>query len=354
MADRAKEAEVAARLLKTFEAVGAQVVTTDSLQPAALLLDLYGESIRGRAYTTFDPIDGELMLRPDFTVPVAQAHFSSGRGAARYAYAGPVWRRQAPGSERGREYWQAGFEIFGEANDAEAEAVVFSTIAQAVAASGAVPLTGDLAFIFAAIEGLKTSDSRKAALRRHVWRPGRFSRLLDRYSGRVPFDCDTRDLPEPPEGSDLPGRRGAQDVAERLAALEAERAQPALGADEVALFGRLVSLKGGALACQKALSLLATDFPALGQPVERLKRRLDALAGLGVDVEALAFDGGYGRQSMEYYDSFVFAFLTDTGRPIAQGGRYDPLAAVLGGGAATPAVGGVVRPAELAELEGAR
>ena len=353
MADRAQEAAVAARLLAAFEAKGAQVVTPDCLQPAALLLDLYGESIRARAYTAHDPVDGELMLRPDFTVPVAQAHFTSGRGAARYAYAGPVWRRQDPGSARGRENWQAGFEVFEAEDPAEAEALVFSTITSAVAASGATPRTGDLGFIFAAIAGLKTTETRKAALRRHVWRPGRFSRLLARYAGTVPFEVDSRTLPKPPSPeADLPGRRGAADVAARLEALEADRQAPALAKEEVALFSRITSLAGPSDDCHHRLAALAAEFPSLDVPVAAFARRLEAFDRSGIAPAGIPFDGGFGRQSMEYYDGFVFAFEVGDGPAVAQGGRYDPLTAVLGGGQATPAVGGVVRPAVLAELEG--
>ena len=53
------------------------------LQPAGTLLDLYGEDIRARAYVTDDPVRGEMMLRPDFTVPVVQAHMAHGGGSAR-------------------------------------------------------------------------------------------------------------------------------------------------------------------------------------------------------------------------------------------------------------------------------
>jgi hypothetical protein len=35
-------------------------------------LDLYGENIRARAYVTSDPVLGEKMLRPIYTVPVAE------------------------------------------------------------------------------------------------------------------------------------------------------------------------------------------------------------------------------------------------------------------------------------------
>ena len=42
-------------------------------------------------------------------------------------------------------------------------------------------VTGDLGLILATIDALDTSAPRKAALRRHVWRPHRFHALLQRY-----------------------------------------------------------------------------------------------------------------------------------------------------------------------------
>ncbi|MEM1067242.1 MAG: ATP phosphoribosyltransferase regulatory subunit, partial [Pseudomonadota bacterium] len=70
MTSSAAVLSVAARLLAAFEAAGAARVETDILQPADVLLDLYGEDVRGRAFVTQDPSRGEMMLRPDFTVPV--------------------------------------------------------------------------------------------------------------------------------------------------------------------------------------------------------------------------------------------------------------------------------------------
>ena len=82
------------RLRARFEAAGAMPVEADVLQPAATLLDLYGEDIRARAYVTADPLRGEQMLRPDFTVPVVQMHMANGAEPARYTYAGEVFRKQ--------------------------------------------------------------------------------------------------------------------------------------------------------------------------------------------------------------------------------------------------------------------
>ena len=84
----------ALRLQAGFINAGAVVLETSILQPADLLLDLYGEDIRARAYVTSDPLRGEQMLRPDFTVPVVQMHMAEGAEPARYTYAGEVFRRQ--------------------------------------------------------------------------------------------------------------------------------------------------------------------------------------------------------------------------------------------------------------------
>lgn len=53
------------RLMSGFIANGAQPVEPAALLPADILIDLYGEDLRARAYTTHDPVEGELMLRPD-------------------------------------------------------------------------------------------------------------------------------------------------------------------------------------------------------------------------------------------------------------------------------------------------
>ena len=81
------------RLHGFFQSLGAESVEPGLLQPADLLLDLYGEDIRARAYLTLDPLRGELMLRPDYTVPVVQNHMQAGATAASYTYAGKVFRK---------------------------------------------------------------------------------------------------------------------------------------------------------------------------------------------------------------------------------------------------------------------
>ncbi|MCV6591304.1 MAG: ATP phosphoribosyltransferase regulatory subunit, partial [Silicimonas sp.] len=140
------------RLRGLFTAHGAEVFETDVLQPAGALLDLYGEDIRARAFVTQDPLKGEMMLRPDFTLPLVQHHMAEARGAARYAYAGEVFRRQEDDPSRDAEYLQVGYEIFGE-GAAKADAEVFATFQSALAPSGLRAAMGDTGLLRAAVEG---------------------------------------------------------------------------------------------------------------------------------------------------------------------------------------------------------
>lgn len=172
-------------LRDSFVAAGAQAVEPPIMQPADLLLDLYGEDIRARAYVTSDALRGEQMLRPDFTVPVVQMHMENGAEPARYTYAGEVFRRQEEDPDRANEYLQVGYEVFDRTDPAAADAEVFALIADAVSTLSLRAATGDIGVLMAAVEGLDTSERRKAALRRHIWRPRRFRALLDRFSGRA-------------------------------------------------------------------------------------------------------------------------------------------------------------------------
>jgi len=365
-ARRAVRAE-AERLAARFAAAGARPVEADILQPAGTLLDLYGEDIRARAYVTADPVRGELMLRPDFTVPVVQMHMAGGAEPARYTYAGPVFRMQEAGSPRPSEYFQAGYELFDGADPAAADAEVFALFADVLAPLGLRAATGDIGILTAAVAGLSTTDRRKRALMRHLWRPRRFRALLDRFGGRSPVPETRRALlsATAAEGAGaliaaagpMIGLRSEAEIAARIEALAEDAAAPPVAAAEIAILERVLAIADKAPAALASLRALAAEMPALAPAVGRMAARLDALAARGVDVAGLDFEASYGRTTLEYYDGFVFGFYAE-GRdmpPVASGGRYDALTAVLGQGRAIPAVGGVIRPEQvLALAEGER
>ncbi len=357
MASKASIRAAAAGYLDSFKAVGAEVVEADILQPASTLLDLYGEDIRARAYVTQDPLRGEQMLRPDFTVPVVQMHMAEGAEPARYTYMGEVFRRQEEDTGRPSEYLQVGYEVFDRAAPEAADAEVFALIAKALAPLNVRAATGDIGILKAAVTGLKTSERRKAALLRHIWRPRRFRALLDRFGGRIALPAARAALLDmaDPMASDVPltGLRTRVQIAERLSALQDDAALPPISEEEVGLLDTIVSLRETAPNVLTALRDIAVDMPALRPSADKLARRLEALSKQGIDVDNLEFEASYGRTALEYYDGFVFGFYAEARPdlpPVATGGRYDALTQVLGQGREIPAVGGVIRPGIAVEI----
>ncbi len=362
MADKADIRAQAARLHGFFTASGAQNIDADILQPAEVLLDLYGEDIRARAYVTDDPLQGEMMLRPDFTVPVVRTHLQGGATPARYTYMGEVFRKQEHGGGRGSENLQVGYELFDAGDLEAADAEVFALFAEVLSPLGLRAATGDIGVLTAAVDGLRTSDQRKAALRRHLWRPRRFRTLLDRFGGKTAAPDTRQELLENVAASGVEavlntaapeiGLRSRAEVAARIAALQDDAAEPAISAGEVEIIEDILGLRETCPNALENLRDIAVDMAPIAIAVQRMERRMDALNDRGIDVHTLDFEASYGRTSLEYYDGFVFGFYAEDRPdlpPVAGGGRYDALTRVLGQGNAIPAVGGVVRP-ELVQL----
>ena len=354
MASKAEARSVGQRLLAAFEAAGAVEVTPDILQPAEALLDLYGEDIRARAYVTSDPLRGEMMARPDFTVPVVQAHMAEGAEPARYAYMGEVFRKQDHrGAARVAEYFQAGYEIFDREDPEAADAEVFALFAKLLQPLALSATIGDIGLLQAAVAGLDTLPARKAALARHIWRPKRFHRLMERYAGLTPVpESRVALLAGATSAAPWIGLRSPEEMAARIETLQADAACAPIAAEDVARLDALFALRCTADRAPAQLNDLG--IAALAPAIAKLERRLAALDARGIDLTALAFEASHGRATMEYYDGFVFSFETaDPGfPPIASGGRYDALTRVLGGGREIPAVGGVIRPGLVADLGG--
>ena len=186
MTPKTARARTGRRLLAAFREAGAVEVAPDVLLPAETLLDLYGEDIRARAYTTDDPLRGEMVLRPDFTVPIVQMHMAGGAEPARYCYLGEVFRKQDPGDTRpdhprDNEYLQVGFEVF-DRNAPAADTQVFALIHRLLAPLGLQAVMGDMGLVRDAIAALPLSQPRREALLHHIWRPVRFERLLARFA----------------------------------------------------------------------------------------------------------------------------------------------------------------------------
>ena len=349
------ERALAARLFEALRAQGAEAVEADVLQPAGALLDLYGEDIRARAYVTMDPLQGEMMLRPDFTLPVVLAHMGGGAEPARYTYMGEVFRKQERArAGRPAEFLQVGFEVFDRADPAASDAEVFALFARLLQPWGLQADTGDMGILRAAVQGLPVSAPRRAALMRHLWRPARFRALLERFAGRAAPSAG-RPAALAGQGTQAPhlGLRSPEEIAARLAALAADAAEPPLPQALIDALEALLAIDGTLPEALAQIERVMGGMPWIAPAVAVFARRLQALAARGVDVAALSYQGSYGRTTLEYYDGFVFGFSAP-GRAewpaLASGGRYDALTAVLGQGRSIPAVGGAMRPGLLAAL----
>jgi ATP phosphoribosyltransferase regulatory subunit len=335
-------------------------VDADILLPAEALLDLYGEDIRARAYVTNDPLRGEMMLRPDFTVPVVQAHMRDGAEPARYCYLGEVFRKQDSVTTRPNEYLQVGYEVFDRTSPEQADAEVFALFHGLLAPLGLQAGIGDIGILMAAVRGLSTTDRRKAALLRHVWRPKRFHALLDRFAGRTALPAARvalldRLAVEPAEAliasaGTFIGLRDAGDIAARAQALVEDAAAPVLDAGEAAALDALLGID--APATEALAQLRGLGIAAIGPAVGQFAARLEALRDRGIDVGRLRFATTHMQSTLEYYDGFVFSFHAEGLPAVATGGRYDALTAQLGQGESIPAVGGVIRPGLVARLKG--
>ena len=357
MASRSETLAKAAELRTLFEGQGAMAVEPPILQPAAALLGLYGEDIRARAYVTSDALRGEQMLRPDFTVPVVQMHMADGPDPARYTYAGEVFRRQEHDPDRANEFVQVGYEVFDRNDPAAADAEVFALISAALARLPVRAVTGDIGVLMAAVEGLQITDRRKQALRRHIWRPKRFRALLDRFAGNTPVPPTRAALIAGNVHSDAPlvGLRSQAEIDARINALRADAKEPPILQSQVDLILTLLDVRENMPVALVQLQKLAAEMPAIASAVARVAARETALRARGIETANLMFEASHGRTSMEYYDGFVFGFraIERSDLPaIASGGRYDALTRQLGQGAEIPAVGGVMRPGLMLELEG--
>lgn len=353
MIPKTAKARVGQRFLAAFRDAGAVEVSPDVLLPADTLLDLYGEDIRARAYVTDDPIRGEVVLRPDFTVPIVRLHMQGGADPARYAYLGEVFRKQdhgdtRPENPRDNEYMQAGFEVFAR-DRAAADAEVFVLFHQLLAPLRLRAVMGDMGLLRDAVAALPVSALRRDALLHHIWRPARFDRLLQTMT-EAAAPLPTTDCTDAP----WIGARTGAEMAGRLARLAADAAEAPLTGEAADGLRQLLAID--APVPQALDHMRALGLPGTKPAIARIDARMAHVAAAGVDPAALQFDASHGRSTMEYYDGMTFTFTArdhPDWPPVASGGRYDLLAAQLGQGAAIPAVGGIVRPGLVAQLEGA-
>ena len=349
---------------------GAQLIDTPVLQPLDLLLDLSGEAMRPRLFVVqADGID-EACLRPDFTIPVAQAHIASGAAQGRYLYEGKAFRVAPKGSGRTEEFLQIGLEAYGGADAVQDDAAIAGLAWRSATAGGRKDLfveTGDVGLFRTFLGALGLAPPLITRLDRAFRRPRGLRTELERaQSAGAPAHDQTRvggrlagwlaGLPER-EGAEAleeiwtlagvqpVGGRSPAEIMHRLAERAAAADAPALAPDDADRISRFLAISDRPAAAIDAVARLARGAE-LDAALKAWTRRAAALEAEGLPGGRLRFATAFGR-AFGYYDGFLFEVRSealDAERPVAAGGRYDSLLTRLGARRALGAVGCMVRP----------
>ena len=325
------------RIGTIFTKAGLKEISVPSLLTASDLVDLYGEDLKLRAYTTSDPVKGEQILRPDFTVPILLKHLKGKSLQAKYFYRGNVWRRQNFKSIIPNEQYQMGFEFFDNKknNSISSDVEAYLLISKILSKYKVNSVTGDVQILTSAINELEISDYKKTSLKRHLWRPKRFMKLLDLYSKQKKNGRNIRSFKitnfspwkeKLLESKSFYGVRTKTDIKERIEILERELSQDLIANSERNFLLKLMKFQSNLSEAPKSMSSLSMIGGSFKKAIENFELRV-GLLNEHVDTKIVKFQVIYGLTTLEYYDGFVFGFQFDHGKfpPIAQGGRYDSL-----------------------------
>jgi len=326
------------RIFKIFEKSDLVEVNVPSLLNASELLDLYGEDLRLRAYTTSDPVLGEQVLRPDFTLPILMYFLRSGLEEAKYFCCGNIWRRQKVSSIVPSEQLQIGFEFFDKTRSEKVirDVEAYLLVRKILNKLRVKAVTGDLQILTSAINELNTSEYKKNALKRHIWRPERFKRLLEIFSNSSrdyqksinikDFDKFSVDKAINKSGP-IFGIRTKRDIVERTELLKKELFENPIKNIDKSFIENVQRVHSTLRDAPKILKSISEESKGFSLAIDNLEKRIDLLKAGNVNLKETEFMVSYGMTTLEYYDGFVFGFQGKNPRlpPVAQGGRYDRL-----------------------------
>ena len=365
MTERAADPALDLRLAALLAEAGFARAEPPIMIAADLVRDLVGEALARRLFLTSDADGTEMCLRPDYTIPVVQAHLegpAAGEAAA-YSYLGPVFRHR-PGLAG--EFLQAGIELIGRTDReaAEAEVVALGLEGARLYCGGPLEIAmGDVGIFLALLKALNLSPAWRRRLvkdfRRNDMLADDLKRLAD-PSTHAPVHAGLTaalDGADPKAAhalvTDLLSIAGIATVGGRSAADIAERflEQAALGSgglwpDKVAVVQEVLGVEGDPVSAEQQLRAIAARAGLdLSAALDALARRNTLIAARGVDLGTVRFSTRFGRD-VDYYTGLVFEIHDGTGevdKPLVGGGRYDRLTemmtARLGLDLTVPAVG---------------
>ncbi len=326
------------RLTAVFRGAGAELVAPSIIQPAGLFLDVVGESLRGRTYVFTDPEGHELCLRPDLTVPVCRIYLDrdpTGRSAQRFCYSGPIFRYQSQDAPKAnaRETRQAGYEVFGVADRAEADAEVVATTVAALRHTGLTDFTmhmGDHGLLHAILDAQAMPARWRRRLAQQFWRPDAFHNELKRLVSWPAASAEGIDPallarldPAKPEDAqihvadflalkdiDLFGTRELSEITAGLLDAAADTKSGPLPKAHADFIESYVAISGTPADAIDILEKLAAQHRCdISGAIAQYRTRLGLLGSAGVDLNTARFSGGFGRR-FEYYTGFVFDLVS--------------------------------------------
>lgn len=361
--------EATEHLEKVFESYGYARVEPPAVERADAFLERSGEETRRRAYFFDDPAGQEHCLRPDLTIPVCRMLLRAGLpqdDVTRLSYAGPVFRHDAPGPGRFRQFHQAGIELIGRTQPVEAEAETVAIALEAAKASGVTTplmILGDVDLFRTLLDHYKLPEHLKQHLKHDLLKADGANPASAILSGDEPAGAhlpqDMAALVETVAtiGKDKAvqliesflsvaeidriGSRGIDEIVERL--LERSRAaKQTLPKDVAQQIQAFLEIAGEP---REALDRMRAFAQQTGAPldplIDQFHQRLDLLEAYGVDTATSMVAAAFTRD-MDYYSGFIFEIAHDDDDgvwPLGGGGRYDGLMASLDPSANIPAIG---------------
>lgn len=276
-------------------------VSTPVIESFELLASKAGSEIREKMYVFEDKGGRTVALRPEMTAPIARLYIENLMRSApkpvRLGYIGTCYRYDNPQRGRYREFWQAGFELFGsEYPESEAEIL---EIAYKLMSNLGFPdfkiRVGNIGIIRSFFTALNIKDA-----------------LQDTILGLL----DQKEFGK----------------------AEETLKQNSVSGEDIQIFKEFLGVSGSDY--DSILEKLGTLLAKYEVCLEELKK-FSSLITLISEMEIkdkVAVDMGLAR-GLEYYTGFIFEiYVKDLNIAVGGGGRYDKLIELFGG-EATPALG---------------
>ena len=297
--DLSKRHFVEAKVRECFRFFGYMEIETPIIESHALIAAKSGNEIRHRLFAFTDFSGRKLALRPELTASVARVVTNKLRTRPkpiRLGYIANCFRYDNPQLGRYREFWQAGFEMFGsESPIADAEIVVANLdLMRRVGLPEASLKIGHVGILREILNSYDVQENEQNAI----------MGLIDsNHQDQVKKTFTELNIPT----------EGQNDIQQ------------------------LFALKGSQSTIFKQGEVILNKYPHAKKALANLQT-IVTLVQQSTVPNNITIDLGFAR-GLEYYTGMIFeVYVRDFGIALSGGGRYDKLIEIFGG-APMPAVG---------------